>query len=118
MTTIKFAFFLAVAALTVVAADGPGWFILFGSQGCAECEELKTMWRDYGRDKSVPVMVFVDIEQTGNYQLLKRIEQQLSISQPASTFPILLVGDRMVSGVAGFFDIFDDVPVLSQQMPE
>lgn len=118
MTTIKFAFFLAVAALTVVAADGPGWFILFGSRGCAECDELKAMWRDYGRDKSVPVMVFVDIEQTGNYQLLKRIEQQLSISQPASTFPILLVGDRMVSGVAGFFDIFDDVPVLSQQMPE
>ncbi|NLE56420.1 MAG: hypothetical protein GX617_15895, partial [Lentisphaerae bacterium] len=118
MTTLKFVLSIMLVPFAVVAAEGPGWFILFGSRGCAECDELKAMWRDYGQDKSVPVMVFVDIEQGGNYQLLKRIEQHLAISQPAATFPILLVGDRMVSGVAGFFDIFDDVPVLSQQMPE
>lgn len=95
------------------------WFILFGSEACDECAEIKEMWeeRENEEEQTPPLLIFVNIDQGGNYAFLKQLEKRMQVSRPGNAFPILLLGNRFVAGVDGLLEVADDFADLLEQTP-
>ncbi len=110
--------FLCLLALVLcgAVAEARPWLLLFGSEGCEECEEIRGIWaerEDEGDDSAV--LVYVSIDKDANYRFLARVEQALKIARPGTAFPIIFAGHKMAQGVQGFLEL---APELDELMNE
>jgi len=95
------------------------WLVLFGSENCAECAELKALWTESRTAPTDPVIIYICIDKTENYLYLKQVEQVLAIERPGTSFPILLLGDRMVAGLDGFLEVAAELEtLLARPLPQ
>ena len=95
------------------------WLALFGSENCDECAQLKTMWSEARTAAADPVIIYICIDKTENYLFLKQVEETLGIERPSTSFPILLLGDRMVAGMDGFLEAAPDLDaLLARPLPQ
>ena len=95
---------LAVILLLLMAGASIGrpWVLLFGTGDCDECAALKKYWvRTYTKPAD-PVLVFVNVDKKANYRFLNKIEDEVGIMAKGSTFPVVMVGKKMVNGTAEF----------------
>ncbi|NMA21027.1 MAG: hypothetical protein GX927_10660, partial [Lentisphaerae bacterium] len=93
-----FCFILFSFSLLLGALDASPWCILFGSDGCDECQEIKELWGEISELPGRPRLLYVNIDKQENYQLLTMIERQLEVKRPGNMFPIILFGSKMLSG--------------------
>ena len=91
--------------------------MLFGSEGCEECAEIKSIWSQQ-KGEELPVLVYVSIDKDENYAFLKQVERTLCIRRPGSAFPIILVGEKMVQGVDGFTMVYPQLDELLENLPK
>ncbi|MFA6930675.1 MAG: hypothetical protein WCT05_10125, partial [Lentisphaeria bacterium] len=94
-------------------AGDNGWVILFGSRNCDECQTVKKQWQRDFQPAADPVLVFLEVENNANYQLLCKIENILEVTEQASSFPIFLVGNRLLPDVDSFYDLDDEIRTLA-----
>lgn len=104
MSILRLSFLLLLLCLPTLRASRP-WFILFGSEECDECVEIKEMWQEREADGETPLLIFINIDQKDNYAFLKRLERTLQITRPGNAFPILMLGNRFVAGVNGLLEM-------------
>ncbi|MBR6372364.1 MAG: hypothetical protein IKS20_04215 [Victivallales bacterium] len=90
--------------------------MLFGSEGCEECAEIKSLWSQQ-KIEDQPVLIYVSIDKDENYAFLKQVEHTLGIRRPGSAFPIILAGKKMVQGVEGFTQIYPQLDELLEKLP-
>lgn len=109
MIRVPFFIFLVAcfSALVSPAAD-LGWVLLFGSRDCDECQAAKAQWLQDFQLGEAPVLVFLEIENNANYQLLSKIEKLLPMSEKAVGFPVFLVGNRLLPDVDSFYALDDE----------
>lgn len=92
---------IVLLLLSVVAGARP-WVLLFGTGDCDECAALKKYWvRTYTKPTD-PVLVFVNVDKKANYRFLNKIEDEIGIMAKGSSFPVVMVGKKMVNGTAEF----------------
>ena len=91
------------------------WILLFGSKDCSDCEAVKAAWPEDFAAGHKPSLVFLEIENSANYQLLGKIEQLLQIEEPASSFPLFLLGRRLISDIDEFYELEDEYLSLAAQ---
>ena len=95
---------LSVIVLLLLACmvEARPWVLLFGTQDCDECAALKKYWvRTYTKPAD-PILVFVNVDKKANYRFLNKIEDEIGIMAKGSTFPVVMVGRKMVNGTAEF----------------
>ena len=109
---------VALLLCSLVCESRP-WILLFGSMDCDECTAVKQTWQAMfnAADSESPVLVFVNIDASSNYRFLRKVEQQLGKSAPGDTFPVLLVGDQLVNGKAGFESLQGQLDELLKKCP-
>ena len=113
---MKLRYVLLLLALSFAIQARP-WILLFGSEGCEECAEIKSIWaQQTGND--LPVLLYVSIDKDENYAFLKQVEHALGIERPGSAFPIILAGKKMVQGVEGFTLIYPQLDELLDDLPK
>ena len=99
MLKIFLSILFCLPLLVLGGSDASPWYILFGSDGCDECQEIKELWEEISELPSHPRLLYVNIDKQENYQLLKTIEAQLQVKRPGNTFPIILFGSEMLTGI-------------------
>ena len=107
--------FVLILTLSLAVQARP-WLLLFGSEGCEECAEIKSIWSQQN-DDDLPVLFYISIDNEENYAFLKRVESALGIRRPGSAFPIVLAGRRFVQGVEGFTQIYPQLHELMEKLP-
>lgn len=114
--SVFWSFVLFLSVLDVCSARP--WILLFGSRDCEDCAQLKSYWVAKYSKKTDPVMVFVNIDKTSNYRYLNRVEDELELVAKGNIFPIILAGDKLVSGREGFKEIEPNLPELMKRLPK
>jgi len=106
-------------AQPVTAATTParGFVALFGTEECDDCAAVKKQWPEAFALAEDPVLLFLPIEHAPNYALLNRIEEALQPGSKAASFPIFLVGDKLIADVDAFYELADELPALSKTVP-
>lgn len=99
------------------ACLGRPWIVLFGSKDCDECASFKSYWVEEFTQAQDPVLVFADIDNGVNYRFLGDVEAYLKLDRKAQSFPVLLVGKRLVEGIAGYEEIEDNLDELLADPP-
>ncbi len=116
--------FLAPVFCGRLLGGDTGWILLFGSRDCDECQSVKEQWQQEFLPGEDPVLVFLEIEKNANYQLLSKIETILQITEKSDSFPVFLVGNRLLPDVDSFYELEEeelfrlaakplDIPALS-----
>ena len=72
--------------------------MLFGSNDCDECKELKQYWQEEYTQEDDPTLVFISIDYEANYQFLEQVEEALGIDDKATAFPVIFAGRKTVVG--------------------
>lgn len=93
------------------------WLMLFGSNDCDECKELKQYWQEEYTREDDPTLVFISIDYEANYQFLEQVEEALGIDDKATAFPVIFAGRKTVVGRCGFDEIEEMLPDLLADMP-
>lgn len=106
-------------AIPHAAATPParGFVALFGTEDCDDCAAVKKQWPEAFDLVDGPVLVFLPIEHAPNYALLSRLEDALQPGKKAESFPIFLVGDKLIGNVDAFYELADELPTLSNKTP-
>ena len=108
---------LALLALVSMAAEARPWLLLFGSEGCEQCEEIRELWNER---EGEAVLVYVSIDKEANYRFLSQIEQALKIERPGNAFPVVFVGGRLATGLDGFYRLapeLEELLAMKQEHP-
>ena len=103
-----FIFLVACLSALISPAGDSGWILLFGSRDCDECQAAKKQWQQDFQPCEAPVLVFLEVENNANYQLLSKIEKLLPMSEKAVGFPVFLVGNRLLPDVDSFYALDDE----------
>ena len=99
------------------AASSRGFVALFGTEDCDDCAAVKKQWPEAYELAEGPVLLFLPIEHAPNYALLNRLEDALQPGKKAASFPIFLIGDKLIGDLDAFYDMADELPALSQKHP-
>ncbi len=93
---------IVIMLLLAAVAGARPWVLLFGTGDCDECAALKKYWVKTYTKPTDPVLVFVNVDKKANYRFLNKIEDEIGIMAKGSTFPVVMVGRKMVNGIAEF----------------
>ena len=93
------------------------WIALFGSYDCEECASVKEEWAESFNRADDPVLIFLPIEHLPNYYLLSRLETALQVTEKASTFPVILLGKKMIGNVEAFWELEEEFNKLAAEAP-
>ena len=91
-----------ILSLLCCVVEARPWVLLFGTGDCEECAALKKYWMKTYAKPTDPVLVFVNVDKKANYRFLNKIEDELGIMAKGSSFPVVMVGRKMVNGTAEF----------------
>ncbi len=94
------------------------WILLFGTTACDDCAQFKQNWQEDFTEPDDPLLIFINVEDEGNYRFLAEIEKTLHVTDRGSAFPILLVGRRFLKGTDEFDDVVDNLPQLLEKLPD
>lgn len=109
--------FCLIAVAAPPAASSRGFVALFGTEDCDDCAAVKKQWPETFELAEGPVLLFLPIEHAPNYALLNRLEDALQPGKKAASFPIFLIGDKLIGDLDAFYDMADELPALSQKHP-
>jgi cytochrome c biogenesis protein CcdA len=99
------------------AAPSRGYIALFGTEECDDCAAVKKQWPEAFALAEDPLLIFLPIEHAPNYALLNRLEDILQPGKKAETFPVFLVGDKLIAELDAFYELADELPTLSKTVP-
>ncbi len=105
-----------LSGFSSLAADR-GWIAVFGTADCEDCAAVKRQWREELTAPEDPALIFLDIAHAPNYRLLERIETALKIPAKGSSFPIFLVGNRLIASIDAFYELEDELFELAAAPP-
>ncbi len=106
---------LLLLALTALPLLARPWIAIFGSYDCMECAAVKQEWAREHAAPEDPVLLFLPIEHPRNYALLTRLEEQLEVREKGTSFPVFLVGNRMLPTVAEFRALLPQIRTLATE---
>ena len=109
--------FLAIIVLLCSFAYSRSWIALFGSYDCEECASVKEEWAESFNRTDDPVLIFLPIEHLPNYYLLSRIETALQVKEKANTFPVIMLGRRLMGNVEAFWELEEEFNKLAAEAP-
>ena len=108
---------VVIALLLCSFAYSRSWIALFGSYDCEDCAAVKAKWAKRHNRPDSPVLIFLPIEHTPNYYLLSRLETALKTESKSSSFPIILLGDRLIGDVGAFWKLEEQFGKLAAEAP-
>ena len=110
--------FLAILLVLLCSfAYSRSWIALFGSYDCMECASVKEEWAESFNRNDDPVLIFLPIEHLPNYSLLSRIETALQVKEKATTFPVIMLGKRLIGNVEAFWELEQEFNKLAAEAP-
>ena len=98
-----------------LSAEARPWLLLFGSEGCEQCEEIRALWSERGGDA---VLVYMSIDKEQNYRFLAQLEKALEIRRPGNAFPVVFAGHKLVNGLDGFYKLAPELDELLGEKQE
>ena len=78
---------------------------------------MKEEWAESFNRADDPVLIFLPIEHLPNYYLLSRLETALQVTEKASTFPVILLGKKMIGNVEAFWELEEEFNKLAAEAP-
>ena len=91
--------------------------LLFGTPDCEECASLKNYWAMHYDNSESPALVFLNVEKNENYRFLNQVEKALDLKEAPASFPVLLIGRQLKSGVQAFYDVEDNLSEHLRDVP-
>ena len=113
---VKRLLFIVIFCLPL-AVSARLWMLLFGTPDCEECAGLKNYWAMHYDNPDSPALVFLNVERHENYRFLNQVEKALDIKEPPASFPVLLIGKQLKSGVQAFYDIEENLSEHLKDVP-
>ncbi len=110
-------FFAILLVLLCSFAYSRSWIALFGSYDCEECASVKEDWAESFNRPDDPILIFLPIEHLPNYYLLSRIETALQVKEKATTFPVIMLGKRLMGNVEAFWELEEEFNKLAAEAP-
>lgn len=93
------------------------WVAIFGTADCEDCAAVKRQWQEELTAPEDPVLIFLDIAHPPNYRRLEQIEAALKIPVKGASFPIFLVGNRLIDNIDAFYELGDELFELATVQP-
>ena len=90
---------------------------IFSTADCEDCAAVKRQWQEELTAPEDPVLIFLDIAHPPNYRCLEQIEAALKIPAKGASFPIFLVGNRLIDNIDAFYEQGDELFELATVQP-
>ena len=110
-------FIISLLLTLCLGLEARPWMLLFGTPDCEECAKLKNHWIMQYDNPDDPALVFLNVEKYENYRFLNQVEKALDIKEAPASFPVLLIGRQLKSGVQAFYDVMENLSEHLRDVP-
>ncbi len=110
-------FIISLLLTLCLGLEARPWMLLFGTPDCEECAKLKNHWIMQYDNPDDPALVFLNVEKYENYRFLNQVEKALDLKEAPASFPVLLLGRQLKSGVQAFYDVMENLSEHLRDVP-